>query len=139
MKTHKLDIRKSEEIFNAYEDKIKLKDCYRNIYRVAVENFEKFKEGTWKIAYGFLPCFDLYVRHCFIVDETGNAIDPTVIAIQKETGNKPHSKDYISFAILSYDEYWKLLRECDYYPDLCRSLQSLENQLREETDLILIG
>ncbi|AIG26794.1 hypothetical protein BRLA_c024740 [Brevibacillus laterosporus LMG 15441] len=54
---------------------------YSNVFYASLHIKSKFIEGDWKVAYGYMPSVEnIMVRHCFIVNEMGEAIDPTKIA-----------------------------------------------------------
>lgn len=140
MKTHKLNVKLSEKVFNSCKKHIALKDCYANIWRVTAPNMQKFNNGEWKVTYGYMPSVcGLYVRHCFIVNQDGEAIDPTAVLIQKELQSELPKETYISFAVLDFDEYLTLVSENDFILDLVFPLREKENELKRETNLVFIG
>lgn len=70
-------------IFNkTYKRQIQAKACYHNIWRICTHN--NFKEN-YKIAYGYAHAMgNLYVAHCFFIDEEGRAVDPTLPSPEKD-------------------------------------------------------
>lgn len=140
MRTHKFNEELSKAVYESCKDLVMLKDCYANIWRISSTYMRKLKSGKWKIAYGYMPCFgDLYARHCFMVNEYGEAVDPTAILIQRNTQSERSKAEYMSFALLDYDEYLELVEENSYCLDLSRALSAEEDELREETTHILVG
>lgn len=77
----------------------------------------KFIEGDWKVAYGYMPSVEnIMVRHCFIVNEAEEAIDPTKLLVERvnETDDV-----YVSFKIFeTYQEYISAVENNSCLPDL---------------------
>ena len=136
MRTHKLNLETSKSVYESCKDKIALKQCYFNVFCVTDNYTENFKSGKWKVAYGFLHCFDdLYVRHCYILDEHDRVIDPTLMI-----RNSIPEKDYITFFIAEYNEYIDMILENHCFPDLVMALKKKENEIRKENpNLVLCG
>lgn len=129
MKFHKFDYEKSKEVCEKCGN-IKPNDCYRNVFWVYShpEYVSKFTSGDWKVAYGYMWAVDnVYVRHCFVVDENGFAIDPTAVLYDRE------EKDRISFALLDSNKWLDLIMENDCSP--CLSLMFW----KEEKEIIEYG
>lgn len=62
------------------------------------------------------------VRHCFIVDDKGRAIDPTVLTVE-ERENKDGTV-YMAYMVYDdVDQYIQAVEKNDYYPDLLRPLR----------------
>lgn len=143
MNTHTLNKELSQKVYDAVKPQMELKMCYNNIFRTVHEFYDKFKYGDYKIAYGYMQTLqNLYVRHCFILNEDGEVIDPTLCCIEDRTGRKDEPKDYISFAILGLREYLDMLEDNNYYPDLARPLHDKEMEALSkapELGLLLIG
>ena len=116
MKKHIIDIEKSREVYNSYSDNIKVKECYNNVYHVFEMNIDKFRDGKWKIAYGYAEVMaGLYCRHCFILDENGAVIDPTIFA-QEEP--RAESEYFVTAVFDDVDEYLDAIENNDYMPAL---------------------
>ena len=84
MKEYILDYERSKQMYEAHKNIIEMKMCYMNIWNIAVskELTRDFMKGKLKVAYGAMPSVvNTMVRHCFIVDDKGNAIDPTVFSV----------------------------------------------------------
>lgn len=116
----RLDVDMSREVYEYYKDNIKVKECYNNVYHVFEFNIEKFRNGKWKVAYGYMEVMaGLYCRHCFILDENGNVIDPTVF-----TSSEPQlQREYYVMAVFDdVDEYLTAIENNDYMPALNKHL-----------------
>ena len=143
MTQHTLDWEKSKAVFDDCQALIKPKQCYHNIYQImnSFDYFEKFKAGEWQIAYGYVQITqELYARHCFIVDENCNAIDPT-LALTHPEGFKelPY---YFAFAILSPTEWFELLEKNQYDISLGYAFRESEPNAYEyakKHGMLLIG
>ncbi|MFP7486445.1 hypothetical protein SFC65_19965 [Priestia filamentosa] len=120
---HQLNIQKSKEVYKALSHSIEIKQCYNNVYNVLTSRYRKqFSSRKWKIAYGYLSSIEnIMVRHCFIIDEEGKAIDPTIIATNRL--DRAEFPEYISFVVLDEEEYIKELEEAHWYPTLYTSFQ----------------
>jgi hypothetical protein len=136
---HELNIELSRQVYENLNDLIEPKRCYDNVWFVTTYgNRNEFRTGEWKIAYGFVKAIDrLLVRHCFIVNDNGEVIDPTIVS----TGSFKEDDDhyYISYALLNLKEYHKLI-EKDRNPTLFTTLRDKEKLAREwgnDKDIIL--
>ena len=93
--------------------------------------YEKHKDhnGELKIAYGYVSSVNnVLCRHCFIIDEYGNALDPTIFT-QTEVNT---DREYFSFK--TYDdvvEYLDAIEENRLYVALERVLMAEERQAHE--------
>ena len=137
MATHNLNMAESKKLYEACKGALRPKNCYINVFHCMVANIPKFNTGEWKIAYGFVPIADTpaCVRHCFIVDGFGEAIDPTIFFWSK----LPDSQ-YMSFEILKVEEYTQMLADNDLRPDLELPLRAKENNFRvQHPDFICFG
>lgn len=142
MKTHKLDYEKSREFFAKTARDVRPKECYRNIFHASIRCLDDFIKGDLRIAYGYMQSLEnVYVRHCFILDKEDRVIDPTIFCYERDE-EKARKTEYISFAVLSMEEYAKLLEENSYYPDLCMVLRDEETQAIQEAfkkGLLFVG
>ena len=116
MRKCQLDIEKSREVYEYFKDNIKVKECYNNVYHIFELSLKTFREGKWKIAYGYVEVMAaLYCRHCFILDEHGNVIDPTVFAQEEQNLEREY---YIMAVFDDVDEYLTAIENNDYMPAL---------------------
>lgn len=138
MKKHVFNYDQSLLVYKACNQHLQPKDCYRNVFKTISFFSEKFHSGEWKIAYGFfsvLPNELLITRHCFLVNEAGEAIDPSLIVVENYKVNEP--REYFSFTIFnSLDEYLDVIEKNLHVPDLLKALQKheriVEQKLRKE-------
>lgn len=134
VKKHKLNLELSKEVYEECRAFLAVKECYVNIFYTMTMFTEKFKSGEWKIAYGYirvLPDHRMMARHCFIVNDRGEAIDPTLFTQKhfKETTDKEH----VSFFMFDdLQEYIEAVENNDNVPDLIIPLIDLE---RETSDV----
>lgn len=87
------------------------------------------KGGVWKIAYGYFSItgFDkLLARHCFFLDEEDRVIDPTLFARSDIARNPDY---YVMKVFSTYSDYLHAINNENGYPDLCRALRPLEQQV----------
>lgn len=124
---HPLNYDLSKEVYETCKFFMKAKECYTNVFHTISFFTNKFKSGEWKIAYGYLRIFKdnfLMARHCFIVNEQGEAIDPTLFCLQYF--NKDDDKNHLSFSLLELNEYFELVEGNEYKPDLIKTLSKYE-------------
>lgn len=129
MEKHSLNIEMSKTVYRACRKQIVQKQCYLNIFHAAMHYSEKVTSGEWKIAYGYFSItgFDkLLARHCFFLDEEDRVIDPTLFARSDIARNPDY---YVMKVFSTYSDYLHALNEADGYPDLCRTLRPLEQQV----------
>ncbi|MEK5036277.1 hypothetical protein MKY96_33030 [Paenibacillus sp. FSL R7-0302] len=128
IKEHTLEPDLSQSLYDEHTDCVSIKNCYINIFNIAIENLYKFDFEGWKIAYGYMSSVDnLMVRHCFIVNRAGQAIDPTIFAIGNRNDETVARKIYASFKVFDdLDEYAKAIEDNKNIPDLLRPLMPLD-------------
>jgi hypothetical protein len=144
IKNHTLNWKKSLAIYELYQELISKKECYFNIFRLIVPNKNKFITGDLKIAYGYVRVLQdhiLMARHCFIVNQDGEAIDPTLFTNKYLTENE--ETEYVSFKIFNtLDDYMNELEQNGNVPDLINSLMnedlSIAGKWAEENGWFLI-
>ena len=139
MRKHKLDMEKSKEVYDYFKHCIKVKECYNNVFNVFDLSNKTFRTGKWKIAYGYTEVMaGLYCRHCFILDENDNVIDPTLYA-QKEQ----HERAYIVMYVFDdVDDYLTAIEENDLMPALDKYLREQDKQAQDwaqENGVIFVG
>ena len=130
LKEHVISLRKSKEIFDEIPDFIEMKMCYNNVFNIMTHYVhEGFSSGDWKIAYGFISALDnVLVRHCYIVDNDGDVIDPTVFRF---SNHSDRNFNYLTFKELSKDSYIEAVIENNYEPALYNSFIEEESQARK--------
>lgn len=121
MRKHKLDYEKTKEVYRQCKPHIEFKQCYNNVFNTVTEHIATFRSGEWKVAYGFVEVMPLvYCRHCFIIDENGAVIDPTIC-----TNTDPNtSREYLVMKKFDdIDEYFDAIEQENYYPALDKALR----------------
>ena len=128
-----MNLDKSKEVFNRCKGFMRLKECYTNIFYAVAEYFhDNFKTDKWRVAYGYMQSVEnIYVRHCYIVDDEGNVIDPTAVLVKDNMARYSYPKDYLTFAILPTKDYIKLVKENDGFVGLERVFRQKENEAME--------
>ncbi len=115
MRKLKLDVNKSKEVYDTCKDRIKPKECYNNIFNVMDYDPKPFRDGTWKICFGYVHvCENLYCRHCFIVDND-KAIDPTTFTHKEPPTQRSY---YVMYVFDDVDEYLSAVFAEDCMPSL---------------------
>lgn len=102
----------------------------------------QFSKNGWKIAYGYFTVHaNLMARHCFIIDQDNNVIDPTRLV--QSTFNEEETHDYISFKVFDdITEYLHAISENDNNPDLVMHLLKNEQEAHKwshNKTFVLIG
>jgi hypothetical protein len=138
MQKYALNIDKSKEVAEHCRKHLKLKMCYNNVFNVVTTYIDNFHNGKWKIAYGYISSVaNLLCRHCFIIDENNDVIDPT-IALRNDV-----DAEYYTMKIFDdIDEYFNAVSQGQYYPALERYLYENDKQAQkwaDENGFILIG
>ena len=140
MRKHYLDYEKTKEVYEYSKPHIEFKQCYNNVFNVVTDYIATFRSGEWKVAYGYVEVMSLvYCRHCFIVDESGKVIDPTIC-----TNTDPNTdRDYLVMKIFDdIDEYFTAIERENYYPALDRTLKentAAAQKWANENGVILTG
>lgn len=110
------------------------KECYNNIYRAVVDHMPLFKNGVWKVAYGYMSIgvfcgeLPLLVRHCFIISENGDVIDPTIYAAEDVIEDRAY---YTMRVFDTVEEYFSAVEREKYYPALTVGMRQYEILARE--------
>lgn len=124
MKKHQLNIEKSKEVYEHCKRHIKLKHCYNNVFECVTDYMSKFRNGEWKASYGYVSAMvAVYCRHCYILDENNNVIDPTIF-VQSEPNTE--REYYTMFVFDDVDEYLNAIESEDYMPALDKYLKEHE-------------
>lgn len=114
-----LNIKDSKAAYKKFRTAIAVKKCYENVYNIAIACPQNFTSGRWRIAYGYMdsgvPC--LLLRHCFILDDCGRVIDPTIVVaretIQEELGGEkePWPNYFTMYVFQDIREYIDAFRQ----------------------------
>lgn len=140
MRKHTLNVELSREVYNDFKGEIKVKECYNNCFNILTLCPETFRKGKWKIAYGYVEVMaGLYCRHCFILDEHGTVIDPTIY-----TQNEPplQREYFVMYAFDDVDEYLTAIENDDLMPALDKYFRERDKQAQawaRENNMIFIG
>lgn len=129
MREYQLDVEKSKDVFGKCERHIRLKHCYNNVFEVVTDYMTTFRSGEWKVAYGYVSVMaNVFCRHCFVVDQNGKAIDPTIF-----TNTDPDfQRQYFAMKIFDdVDVYLDAIESEDYMPALGKYLRDDEKQAHE--------
>lgn len=127
---HNLNAEQSLEAYTKASGFMEMKQCYCNVFYVPHFFGKKFLSGEWRVAYGYMSSVQHYmVRHCFIVNKKGEAIDPT----RHTTTRLIDDRMYVSFYVFdTYKEYVEAVSANDGVPDLLGVLDEYERGLFEE-------
>jgi hypothetical protein len=139
IREHELNSPISRVVYEDCKRWIEMKYCYHNVFNVITHGYgSKFHKNQWKIAYGYVTAVEnLMARHCFIIDEYGDVIDPTLI----NSKSQKH-REYVSFKILTFEEYMETLTKHDNQPSLFgafRKEEKLANEWSRENNVVLFG
>lgn len=142
MRKANLNIEQSKAVYNRCKGHIEPKHCYNNIFEVVTDYMEKFRSDNskWKVCYGFTEVMlGVYCRHCFILDEIGEVIDPTIFT-QSEP---PLEREYYAMYVFDdVDEYLTAIEENDLMPALDKYLREKDNEAQKwarEQGIFFIG
>ena len=144
MKEYKFDYEQSKQLYEQHKDRLEVQHCYHNVWHIvtSTEHNNKFKTGEWKVAYGVMPSFrNMMVRHCFIVDDNGNAIDPTLFCIP-DISIMPDMKYIANIVYKTWEDYFNAVVDNENKPDLCRLLRKRDIEFNEElmkNGMVMIG
>lgn len=140
MRKCQLDIEKSREVYESFKDYIKVKECYNNVYNVFELNLDFFREGKLKVAYGYVEVMaGLYCRHCFILDESGKVIDPTIFVQSEQRLQREY---YVMAVFDDVDEYLTAIMDDDCMPALDRYFRERDKKAQEwaiDNGVIFVG
>ena len=138
MRQYNLNFEQSKAVYERCKQYIKVNHCYNNIFEVVTDYMSNFRSGKWKIAYGYTGTIPLvYCRHCFILDENEEVIDPTIFA-------QPDQSDREYFVMATFedvDEYITAIENEGCYPALNKYLREQDIQAfkwAKENSIILI-
>lgn len=129
MRKYTLDVDKSKAVYEYFKDNLKIKECYNNTFKIFTLCSKTFREGKWKIAYGYVSVIDgLYCRHCFIIDDKSKVIDPTIF-----TNTEPNTQReyYVMTIFNNTDEYLNAIENDNYMPALEKHLRKEDKQAYE--------
>lgn len=136
---YQLDYDKSKEVYEYFKDAIKIKECYNNIFNILTLSNKTFREGKWKVSYGYTEVMPLvYCRHCFILDEKDKVIDPTLFAGSEQ----PHRQYCVMYVFDDVDKYLNAIENDNLMPALNGYLKEYEKTAHEwalTQGIVLIG
>ena len=116
MRKLNLDVNKSKEVYDTCKDRIKQKECYSNVFNIMDYDPKPFRDGTWKISYGYVEAMSgLYCRHCFIVDKDDRVIDPTTFTHKEPPTQRAY---YVMYIFDDLDDYLSAVLSEDCMPSL---------------------
>lgn len=149
VKEHIFNLELSKEMYQMHKSKIAKKECYSNIFNVLKyrgKYRDLFMENKIKVAYGYYLIHEnLMARHCFIINDKNEAIDPTVLTLDDENYFKEiilKKSKYISYIIYDSDTYFDAIIKNDMYPSLDRLHRKYEKTVWDwatKNNLVLIG
>ena len=137
-----LNIEQSEQLYRKGRKHYEPKMCYMNIYNMAysLDNYARFQSGKLKIAYGYKSSVaNLLVRHCFVINDAREVIDPTLFCQPEPDVNSVY---YVMYEFPTMKDYWAALEKEGYYPALLsflRSHNALAHQWAQANGFILYG
>ena len=135
----KLDLEQSKTVYDKCKQHIQVKQCYNNVFGVVMEYISTFRSGKWKVAYGYAEVMaGVYCRHCFILDESGKVIDPTIYA-QREQRNRSY---YVMTVFDDVDVYMAAVEDADFMPSLDKYLRERDRVAQQwayENSIVFIG
>lgn len=138
--TRKLNVSQSRTVYERCKKQLVMKECYNNIFKVTINYMSIFRSGKWKVAYGYMSVFEnVMCRHCFIIDETGQVIDPTIFT---PTSVNLDRKYLIMKIFDDIDEYFTALEQENHYPALEKYLKEHAIKMQKQandTGFVLIG
>lgn len=139
MRELNLDVNKSKEVYDTCKDRIKPKECYNNSFNVLDYDPKPFRDGTWRIAFGYVHVFEnVYCRHCFIVDNE-KVIDPTTFAHKEPPTQRTY---YVMYVFDDVDDYLSAVFAEDCMPALDLYFKDKDKAAQEwakEHSLIFVG
>ncbi len=142
IKRHEFNYNLSLEVYEECSDFLEVKQCYVNIFKTLTRYVPNFLTGEWKIAYGYIKVLHdhpMMARHCFIVNENGEAIDPTFFTYKRSS----REKEYYSFFVYgNIEEYLDAVGKNKNMPDLLTPLMDIDMKYADawakENEYILI-
>ena len=136
----KIDLEQSRVVYENCKQHIQMKHCYNNVFEVVTDYMSNFRTGKWKIAYGYTEIMaELYCRHCFVLDESNNVIDPTIFAQNEPQLQRAY---YVMTVFDDVDEYLAAIESENYMPALEKHLREQDKQAQQwalENGIIFVG
>lgn len=140
MRKCQMNVDMSREVYEYFKDHIKLKECYNNVFNVFTLCPKTFRDGKWKVAYGYVEAMPLlYCRHCFILDEHGKVIDPTAFAHDEPQTQREY---FVMTVFDDTDEYLNAIEENDLMPALDKYLREQDKkalQWAKDKEIVFVG
>lgn len=138
MQKYTLNIDKSKEVAKHCKKVLEIKMCYNNVFKVTSAYINNFEDGKWKVAYGYMTSVkNLLCRHCFIIDENNDVIDPT-LALRKDVD----AEYYVMKIFDDVYEYFDAILQYECFPALEHYLYENDKQAQkwaDENGFILLG
>lgn len=131
MTKHEFNLKESRNLFAKHRDILQKRECYQNISRIVGRQLDLFSSGKWKVAYGYYTTSPkvphILARHCFIIDENNQVIDPTVL-LNHDNNDELKIWEYFTIKIFKYySDYLHALVSEEYY-DLTKTLRPYDQQ-----------
>lgn len=127
MKNYVLNAEKSKMVYD--RGQYEIKECYTNIFRAVTENYVRFVSGEWKVAYGYVTAIrGLLARHCFIIDKSGDVIDPTICANPHTNTDRQY---YAMYVFENIEKYEIAIEREGGYPALYSTMRPYEKRAQE--------
>ena len=124
MLEYSLNMEKSKELYKQHKRVIKQKECYNNVFRVISAHWNKLQSGEWKVAYGYMTLLEnLLCRHCFVLDENNEVLDPTIFTHTLVDAEKQY---FVMKLFNDPREYLEALEWEEGYPALSSTLHQCE-------------
>lgn len=145
MKTYKVDMELSKELYKKCKSYINTKECYRNVCRIYIREMMCKKEYVdYRIAYGgwqVIGCNKtLFAKHCFFI-KGDKIIDPTLFTSYRE---RDEDMLYIVADTFSLEEYAELIELHGFETHVQTMTDKVLNTfaqelLKEQEQIFLIG
>lgn len=139
MKVLKIDIDKTNEVYEKAKHLLKQGECYGNcIQTLALVLRQEYQENKYKIGYCYVGGEDqLLVRHCVIVAKNNKVIDISSMLkydiIELEMVSKAKDVKYYVFAELDSMQLFFALEKDDNMVGLKNSLKDMEREFYKYT------
>lgn len=153
MEKYTFNAERSKEIYKKYRSLLEVKQCYANVFRVYTRHNPSANSGRWRVAYGYMTSGipGLLLRHCFLIDECGRVVDPTILVARDKIRQNCGVEDrgdgnkwptyYAMYIFSDVSEYaGALVHEGKYA--LEKTLRKYEDEARNwafENGLVLAG
>lgn len=141
MEKYVLNMDESRKLYERGKSRYVVNQCYKNIFHVVCGNLGLFQTGSWKVAYGYVSSVrNLLIRHCFIITDSGEVIDPTIFT--HSLSDDRSDAYYIMKVFSEVEEYISAVLGEGGYPALTSTLRPYEKKAwswAAENGFILCG